>query len=646
MYSEEWINKYGEDYIYNFLKNGGNIKLTSHNEDDITFSIAIENYLVKYRNSSDKVINYYLDSLFESFYNNPLFYAYSYILSNQLIVDSIINNNDKRKKLYEAGKKRLINGWKNTYEKFMNDEPVNINDKNKLIVLLIRGIRKGTKKNKELIDNFVYKLLQKNEVPNNDFEKLLIFNYASRYTLGKRYKMIDTFIKIGNLENEDKTTFRGGYEQNGFIVLNDHPSNYPFYKTLDEMIQCACHETTHAIQEQQAINDPYNVHAMEMAIQKLFAHSEYKTGDNYLFNEIEEDAQRNGYYNAGILYSMADRSDISMELIRKKNDYIKGRRFQYEYVTIMENGKKVIMSKEKYNVENIRKIVKNNPNLINKYPVLNNLFDKNGNHKTLEEMLKEDFKSHDIKNMYKDFIIYDIRHDGLNNIDLNNKDEEYKYNVLSKLCDTLDDFTDKANKIIRDYDYRKNNTNKTAFFYNVTIEDIIKLSDYIEPHLSWMRKYENRHPGNHNLYGTYTMALRNFFNTIDIYKSDDQLTNLEDITKKNIDKINSFDNNMKKEYMDLILEYFTVNERCTLLKINNKYMSLEKFIRTELIKHMSRDHYLYDNNKRLMLDKNGMGIKPHEFARNVLNKYKVTGLDDMFRDTISNNMKQSIAMQR
>ena len=67
---------------------------------------------------------------------------------------------------------------------------------------------------------------------------------------------------------------------------------------------------------------------------------------------------------------MADRSDISMELLRKKNDYIKRRRFQYEYVTIMDNDKKVIMSKEKYNVENIRKIIKNNPSLINKYPEL------------------------------------------------------------------------------------------------------------------------------------------------------------------------------------------------------------------------------------------------------------------------------------
>ena len=643
MYSELWINRYGEDYIYNYLKNKNNVKITSHNEDDARLSFAIENYLVKYKNSSDKVINHFIDSLFEAFSSNPLFYSYSYILSNDLIVKSLINNNEKRKKLYNAGLNKLINGWENTYNKLMNNEQVNINDKNKLIVLFTRGVRNHNKVNKHYIDNYVNKLLNENKIPDNDFEKLLLFNYASRYTLGRKYNMVDTFIKLSNLETPKG--FRGGYQNNGFIVLNDHASSEPFYQTLDEMIQCACHETTHTIQEQQAINEPDNVHAMEMAIQRIFAFNEYLTGENYLFNEIEEDAQRNGYYSADMLYRIAGNNNIANGLIDKKNEYVKNRKFQYEYITYYENGQRKVISKEKYNVENIRKIVKEHPELINKFPVLTNLFDILGNHKSLENMLKEEFKSHDIRDMYTDFIIYDIRHNGLNNIDLNNKTSKEKYNILKNLCKTLRIFANRAESIIRDEDYRKDNDKKTAFSYNQALKDVVKLSEYIEKELPWMRHYEKIHMGDYSLYSTYTSTMRTLLNVIDEFKYKNKLTNLEKINDFYKDKLNQFDLNMKKEYMNFILDYFTINERSTLLKINNQYMSLEKFVRTELMNHMSRDHYLYDNSGKLILNKNNRGaIRPNVFARLVLEKYKVFELDDMFENTniIENTPKKYI----
>ena len=150
MYSEKWINKYGEDYIYDYLKNNGKIILGSHNKDDIKLSIAIENYLVKYMNSSDPVINHFLDSLFETFSEDPLIYSYSYILSSAIVVISIIGNNEKRKKLYEEGKEKLINGWRDTYNKIMNNEPVNTNDKDKMIVLFTFGVRNDIRTYKNL----------------------------------------------------------------------------------------------------------------------------------------------------------------------------------------------------------------------------------------------------------------------------------------------------------------------------------------------------------------------------------------------------------------------------------------------------------------------------------------------------------------
>ena len=642
MYSDSWINKYSEKKIYEYLKNNGTINISSHNEEDTNFTTAIEHFLVKYKNSNDIYINKYIDSLFKAFYNNPLLYSYSYILSNELIVKSLINNNDNRKQLYIAGKNKLINGWEDTYNKLMNDEPVNITDKNKLHVLFTLGIRNGNTKYKKQIEEYIFKLLKDNKIPDNDFEKLLLFNYASRITLGNKYNMVDTFIKLGNLES--KEAFRGGYQNNACIIMNDHPSITSFYKTLDQMIQCVCHETTHTIQEQQAINEPESIHGMEMAIQRLFGHKEYKTGDNYLFNEIEENAQRNGYSTASVIYGMADRYDIMNKLVQEKMNYIKNRRFQYEYVTINNNGKKEVISKEKFNVENTRRIIKENPNLIKEYPVLTNLFDNNGNYKSLETMLSEKFKSHDIREMYTDYIIYDIRHGGLDNINLNNKSDEYKYNVLNNLCNVFRTIINKTINVINDYEFRSYYINKTSFFYKIHLDDAMKLAEFIEKELPFMRDYEKKHNGNYALYGSYTTSLRSLLDNIEKAKHENKLSNLEEYTNTNKNRLNRLDLNIRNEYMDYILSFFSTKERNTKLKLKNRVVTLEHFVKVEVLNHMDRNHYLYNDNGKLIKDKSGYGIDPITFVKRILEKYKISEIDEIFTDdnNISNTYESSL----
>ena len=635
MYSEFWINKYGENNIYNQLKNGKSIHITSHDEEDISFSLAAEHYLVKNRKSTDLIINDRIDSLFEAFSKHPLAFSYSYILSNEKIVLDLIENNEKRKQLFLEGKRELERNWSATYNDLMNDELVDDYDKARFINLLILGIRFGDSKHQDIIDNYVFKLLRENRIPDNDYEKLLLFNYASKKTLGVKYKNKNNLIKLGNLKPYKPNTFRGGFENGSMIVMNDHPSKSKFYGSLPKMIQCVCHEATHVIQEHQAKEESTSVHAMEMAIQELFGFDEYQTGDNYLFNEIEEDAQLNGYNTAGLIYGLVGRKDIQNKLFDDRLDYIKKTKFYYEYVTVIEDGKEVRMSKEKYNVENIRRIVKENPYLINRYPVLNNLFDLNGNHKPLEKMLSEPFKSQDIKKMYTDFIIYDIKHDELNNIDLTFKNENYKYNVLKNLCWIFTDLTDKATDIIIDSDYRTLNNDsirKTSFIYEKTIIDIIKLGKFIEKELPFMREFEKNNPGNYYTYTSYTNDLRSLFRIIDKYKAENRLTNLESVNVYYSNELNDLESNMKNEYLEYILEHFSFNERNSLLKFDNDYMSLEKFVRTDFLNHLHRDHYLLTNDKRIIRNEKGASFDPLEFVRYIYKTHKFHELDDMLTD--------------
>ena len=166
-----------------------------------------------------------------------------------------------------------------------------------------------------------------------------------------------------------------------------------------------------------------------------------------------------------------------------------------------------------------------------------------------------------------------------------------------------------------------------------TLKVLNHASKFIEKELPFMRDYEKRHPGNYYTYTSYTNDLRSLFRIIDKYKAENRLTNLESVNVYYSNELNDLESNMKNEYLEYILEHFSFNERNSLLKFDNDYMSLEKFVRTDFLNHLHRDHYLLTNDKRIIRNEKGASFDPLEFVRYIYKTHKFHELDDMLTDS-------------
>lgn len=620
----------GESRIEQALLNEEKISIRSHDEKTVHLMYGLEHYIVKYWNHpkspdlADKMFKR-IEGLINLYEQRPDIIAYSYILSNKAVLKSIVSRPDLIRKFHNGTAKLTVN-WETTYNKIMNNEPVSDVERDYLhtYFTLMINFKKDKNPNQryvnEKIEAYVFKLLRENKVPENDSTKLFLFNYCSKFTLAQSgYYNQRRNIRLMDIKSSNGS-FTGGYELESFIAMNDHPSPSPtFYHSLDQMVQCIMHETTHAIQEIQAKESPNSVHGMEMAIQKLFGYRDYQKGMNYLFNEIEENSQLNGYSTARILYGMAGNKEVTAKLLQEERDYYRGRRFQYEYVTVMENGKPKRISKERYNVTNIRQVVKNNPALLTKYPSLSNMFHSNGDSKSLEEILSEPFVSHDIEAMHKDFILYDIQNNGLASINLRSKSDQEKRSILYKLIQLIRDETEHINNILDDVEYREKQPAKTAFFYKVHMEKIIIMSTFVEKELHWMRKYEKNNQGNYELYTLYTKSIRTLLNNISKQYQSNGITNLKDISDSLSIPFQVLERNIKEEYINYLVERYSIEQRIQSVTYNGvEYSSLEEFIRTFVKANMDRDHYMR-NGKYYLADSNGQAYDAVHFVQDVVN---------------------------
>lgn len=107
-------------------------------------------------------------------------------------------------------------------------------------------------------------------------------------------------------------------------------------------------------------------------------------------------------------------------------------------------------------------------------------------------MLEEKKIPFETEKMYEDFIIYEIRHKQLNSINMSRKTEEEKRAILYKLNNILYNRISNIINVLKDYDYRKYNSKKTIFFYEIYLKDVITISSFLEQNLEFMRLDEKK----------------------------------------------------------------------------------------------------------------------------------------------------------
>lgn len=380
---------------------------------------------------------------------------------------------------------------------------------------------------------------------------------------------------------------------------------------------------------------------------------DYQRGHNYIFNEIEEDADERGFSATALIYDKAGNKKIASIVRKEGREKYERRKLHIEYVTTTENGKEIRVTKEKYNTENIRRIVKQNKNLLKEYPSLKHLFTSDGDPKSLDEMLCEAFIAHSIDKMHKDLIIHDIRYNGLKTVSFQNKTDEQLRITIRRLNDMLFYETDAISKIIKDEQLKNNQNMKQILVKSLDIHlmTVMEISNFISRNKDLIKQYDNNHKDkNSDLYGTYEYRIRMLMNTIDEHKNKNTLGYLEEPLKKYEPNLRKFDYDIRRDYMEYIKSHFTKEELETRVHFDSRTISLKRFIDEDIFKHMDRNHYLHKNDGTYVKSSDGtVVVSITKFVREILEKCSIKTtkyskeLNDMFdyQEPTTSTTKQS-----
>ena len=452
MYNQNIINYYGENKIREVLeKNNYTINLSTTVEKRIRFRIALENYILKYSANPHSEeerngINKYKKEILNTFINDPSTYTNTILLKKENA--AILFTSEELLKITQI-KNKIAN---NAQKIFMESKKRELTDDERdiLMTFFIASMNTTNKSLTLAIEDYAKKILEKDVIPQNDMEFKFILNYFHKRMLTDKKLEQDINCDIYLM----KKNHSGGNYLDNTILMNKN-----FKTSLSIMLEGVCHETQHAIQDYKSKHDPSSVVGFQYAIRKLI-YRYYKTEEydpfmcNYRYQNIERNAEEEGYRVASSIYHMLGYYDISESLKNRKSEIFKRRAFEYEYIKD-ENGNNI--PKETYNVTHMNKIMQTHPEYTKEYPVLKNVYHEDGKVKSFKEMLGSNIMANDPEyhKIYKEYLIYYIKNDELDKLNLNNLNEKEKAMTIKHLIYM---FYDECNivKTMKEYDENQN----------------------------------------------------------------------------------------------------------------------------------------------------------------------------------------------
>ena len=421
---------------------------------------ALDNYILKnYSKLNEnnpaeaeikKNMDIYLKRFYENFISHPTELIGSPFLRGPKTVETYCpefvkredgTNGELRKKVIDTYKQNTKDS-KILYIRDRNGDNLTNEEIDRLMHFFITNIGADNpeiqKAQQEYIKKLISKKIKVSDLSTKQVEFLAKYINNSMLTsrlkqLGYNREDIKSYIYIGT----DKESL-GGFAKNNAIYINKN-SNL----TLDipSLLQTVCHETEHSIQDLETQN-PKSKIGLDLAISNVlreyyFSEKGYDVyNNNYRFELIEKDAENRGYRYARLFLDVLGFKDEADRINRKRNEKDKSRRFEYDY-RINEEGKKC--PREVFLYNNLNKAIKRHPDTISKYPALALLYSQDGEVKTFNEIISNEFKLNedDKSNMLDDFCRYYIAKGELDKLDLSKFSEKEQANIASRLIHIL-----------------------------------------------------------------------------------------------------------------------------------------------------------------------------------------------------------------
>ena len=403
------INKKGS-YLYN-----------NYSISTIICRLGLENYILKNNNTRElkEYIEYMKTKLLEGFKKDPTKYCDSLLLKEEnasnIFSDKEYSELTKTKKLY-------IETMRNIVEK----DPSSEKDRHSIIKYFNLNIDTHDKIQTSYISDMI-----NNGIFYEDPEELkFLLNFIVR-------KYISCAPNIYVIKINDKTIESYQYDNNIFINFNS------YVKSIPEIIEIAFKEVSRYKEGNISLKEN-TLKAYEYAIHDLIIENIGVDlyNNNYQYSSIEEEAEEDGYYYAERAineYGRKKEAELLKEMLLQKKE---NRLFRLEFV----EEKNMTYLIEQYTVKRLDEIISKHPDKINKYPVLLNIYNKDGKTKSFDELIKVKSAQNKIEILYNHIINYLIK-GSLKNFDINNISKLQYKNVFKNIELYLDILTSKLNKM-------------------------------------------------------------------------------------------------------------------------------------------------------------------------------------------------------
>ena len=461
MYDQKYIDIYSEKRLNDILSGRVDyiFDVTNKNSTDQKIYFAFQHYLIKSYLSGHNVerCKYYLKIMYNDFRRNPDLCCDSPLLSSDNI-DKIFGNlpvkdqiKNYRDKYYSKEVARNIYNARKTRE--LTEE-----EKKQYYAYLTHGINVSDQSKSNLIQNEVQRILDKDVKELSDAELKFYCQYVSNFALKTSGQEHKTTVMIGTTDPDLR-----GFQNHDYIFINRDAIT-----SIEMLTKTVCHETQHSVQRHAGFEQSQ----FELFIRYLNTDAYNSYEDNYMYSSIELDAERVGHYSASVFFSTFGRRDLA-EAVRENRKNTTDERNYYSY---MVDSNKKAMTVDSFVVTNMDKIIRDNPDELNRYPLLESIYNKDGSRKPLTSLMTARVNQ-DIteRGLYDNYINYEVEHDELKNIPIDGKDSKAYLNALSSI------YRDYALEL-KDYYHdtsNSHNTNQVLMTTNYKLKLSYKMLSYI-----------------------------------------------------------------------------------------------------------------------------------------------------------------------
>lgn len=401
------------------------------------------------------------------------FYKQFYLKSFGLMTCKIFNTN-VGEKLFSRDEVQKIDVYlkenrknvKKIYDKYMNDEKLTVEEES--LMFCFFTTRLGTKNDKiyNCQERLINKIISNNGNVHISGKEFLINFIASEKCKKLKLPTVKVYIGAKTFRNRDinpsvigsyfadsgLTEINGAYIEPTLQVESDFSGTYMIATGLNLLIQGIYHELQHYKQSYDLENNIINISSYNMLKHRIFREhlsdekfNEYRT--NYRYREIETEADIVGWREtAEFLKKYASKDKFAEIEISSFNSVRTNLKKSCAFNT-NKNGYKVIQNR--YNMYYLIKIIKENPNYIKEYPMLNLFFDKNGNRVKIKDMIKVltsislnkniDYKvKRDYYDVYEEILSFAFEITNLDKLNIDELNDEEKSNYFSLIADAYE----------------------------------------------------------------------------------------------------------------------------------------------------------------------------------------------------------------